>query len=178
MHFTAKRLSLRAQQFERCPMLFNRRRFLFTLAASVTASAIISSAVPTVSYAAQEPINTGYFSTIAIKGHDPVAYFTQSKPVEGSEKFQYSWMGATWHFSSAKNLEAFKADPESYAPQYGGYCAWAVAHGDTASIDPNAWKIVSGKLYLNYSPNIQRQWERDISGNIKSGNANWPKVLE
>ncbi len=153
-------------------MLISRRHLLFTLATGA-----IASALPTASYAAQDPIYTGFLSSVAIDGHDPVAYFSQSKPVEGSVKFAYEWMGATWHFSSAKNLEAFKENPETFAPQYGGYCAWAVAQGDTASADPNAWKIVNNKLYLNYNSDIQRRWERDISGNIKRGDENWPHVL-
>ncbi|WP_419904057.1 YHS domain-containing (seleno)protein [Kiloniella sp.] len=154
-------------------MLISRRQLLFTLATGT-----IASALPTASYAAQDPIYTGFFSSVAIDGYDPVAYFTQNKPVEGSEKFAYEWMGASWHFASVGNLETFKENPESYAPQYGGYCSWAVAQGDTASADPYAWRIVNNKLYLNYSAGIQRRWERDISGNIKRGDANWPNVLD
>ena len=85
---------------------------------------------------------------------------------------------ATWRFSSAANLAAFEADPEAYAPQYGGYCAWAVSQGYTASTDPTAWRIVDGKLYLNYSQGVQRRWEQDIPGNIVKADTNWPKVLE
>ncbi len=114
---------------------------------------------------------------VAIDGTDPVAYFTDGRPVKGSPAFTAEWNGATWRFSSAANRDAFRADPARYAPQYGGYCAWAVAQGYTASTVPEAWSIVGGKLYLNYSRSIQRRWDRDPAGNIRAGNRNWPAVL-
>ena len=85
-------------------------------------------------------------------------------------------MGAAWRFANAANRDAFAADPEAYAPQFGGYCAWAVSEGYTASTVPEAWRIVDGKLYLNYSRRIQSRWERDIPGNIARGTANWPDL--
>lgn len=114
---------------------------------------------------------------VAVDGSDVVAYFTQGKPVAGSPEFAHDWNGVTWHFASAENRDAFAADPAAYAPQYGGYCAWAVSQGYTASTRPDAWKIVNGKLYLNFNRRIQRRWERDIPGNITSADANWPDVL-
>ncbi|MEM8582325.1 MAG: YHS domain-containing (seleno)protein [Pseudomonadota bacterium] len=114
----------------------------------------------------------------AIRGYDPVAYFTEGKPVRGSDSHTHNWNGAEWRFSSEENRAAFAANPEAYAPQYGGYCAWAVAEGYTASTDPDAWKIVDNKLYLNYSAGVQRRWERDILGNISRGDSNWPAVLK
>ena len=114
----------------------------------------------------------------AINGYDTVAYFTEGKPVEGSADHAYEWNGAEWHFASAENLETFKADPEKYAPQYGGYCAYAVAYGSTAKTEPDAWKIVDGKLYLNYDKSIQSRWEEDVPGYIAKVNTNWPKVLD
>lgn len=113
---------------------------------------------------------------VAIRGADPVAYFTQMTPVIGSPDHALEWSGVRWHFASAENLETFMADPEAYAPQYGGYCAWAVAEGYTASIDPQAWEVVDGKLYLNFSQRIQRRWARDIPGNIARADANWPNL--
>ena len=110
----------------------------------------------------------------ALGGTDPVAYFTEGRPVAGSPAITHDWQGATWRFASEENRAAFAADPASYAPQYGGYCAWAVAEGYTASTTPDAWRIEGGKLYLNYSRRVQRQWERDIPGNIARANANWP----
>ncbi len=117
-----------------------------------------------------------FFTTdgVAIEGYDPVAYFTEGKPVRGKEAFTHSFAGATWRFASAENRDAFAAAPGRYAPQYGGYCAWAVSQGYTASTDPDAWRIEGDKLYLNYSKSVQRRWERDIPGNIAKADANWP----
>ncbi len=115
---------------------------------------------------------------IAIDGTDPVAYFTEGRPVAGDPDITFAWNGATWRFSSTQNRDAFAADPAAYAPQYGGYCSYAVSEGYTASTTPEAWKIVDGKLYLNYSRRVQRWWERDIPGRIAAANANWPAVLE
>jgi YHS domain-containing protein len=129
-------------------------------------------------FAAKEPVYTGTFSSLAASGYDPVAYFVEKKPVEGSGDFELEWNGATWRFANRSNLDSFKAKPESYAPQYGGYCAWAVSQGYTASSDPEAWRIVDGKLYLNYSKNVQATWVQDIPGNIAKADKNWPKVLE
>jgi YHS domain-containing protein len=111
---------------------------------------------------------------VAIRGTDPVAYFTEGRPVEGRSDFTADWNGAEWRFASAENRDRFIADPEAYAPQYGGFCAWAVSQGYTASTVPEAWRIVDGKLYLNYSIGVQKQWEGNIPGNITRADANWP----
>jgi YHS domain-containing protein len=129
-------------------------------------------------WAGQDPVYTGRFSDLALSGYDPVAYFDQGRPVEGERRFSYAWQGATWRFASQEHLDRFKAEPERYAPRYGGYCAWAVSQGSTASSDPQAWRIVDGKLYLNYSLDVQKTWEQDIPGNIAKADGNWPKVLE
>jgi YHS domain-containing protein len=113
----------------------------------------------------------------AIRGYDPVAYFEQRKAVKGQDEYQYDWKGAEWYFSSQKNKEEFARSPKRYAPQYGGYCAWAVSQGYTASIDPKAWYIYKGKLYLNYSKEVQQTWSKDIPGNIQKADMNWPKLL-
>jgi len=113
----------------------------------------------------------------AIQGYDPVAYFTVSKPVEGKSEFTHTWKGANWRFASAENRNKFAAAPEKYAPQYGGYCAWAVSQGYTASTVPEAWKIVDGKLYLNYSKGIQQRWEQGGPRKlIVVANDNWKKL--
>jgi YHS domain-containing protein len=114
---------------------------------------------------------------LAVAGYDPVAYFTDGKPVEGSSDFTTEWKGTTWRFASAAHRDAFKADPDKYAPQYGGYCAWAVSQDKTAGIDPQAWKIVDGKLYLNYDQDVRAKWEKDVPGNIRKADANWPGLL-
>jgi len=114
---------------------------------------------------------------IAVDGTDVVAYFTQGAPVPGAANITHTWNGATWRFSTEDNRAAFAAEPAAYAPQYGGYCAWAVSEGYTASTIPDAWKIVDGKLYLNFNKRIQRRWERDIPARIAAADANWPGVL-
>ena len=128
--------------------------------------------------AAEDPVFTGLFSSVAIRGTDPVAYFLEGRPVEGSADHALEWQGATWRFSSRANLDAFRADPERYAPRYGGYCAWAVAHGYTASIDPEAWTIFEDRLYLNYSLSVRARWAEDIPGHVRRGDRNWPGVLD
>ena len=114
---------------------------------------------------------------IAVKGYDVVAYFRLSSPTPGSTEFSFDYNGATWLFASAKNLELFKENPAKYAPQYGGYCAWAVSQDSLAGIDPAAWKIVEGRLYLNYSAKIQKKWSKDIPEYIRLANEHWPTVL-
>ncbi len=114
---------------------------------------------------------------VAIKGTDPVAYFTESQAVEGSDEFAYEWNGATWHFASAENRDLFSANPEQYAPQYGGHCAWAAAQGYVADIDPTAWSIVDGSLYLNFDAGVQRRWEKDIPGFIADADEKWPGIV-
>ncbi len=123
------------------------------------------------------PIYTALFSKVALGGYDTVAYFTEKKPVKGDDKFTTRYKNVQWHFSSAENRDKFIAEPERYAPQYGGYCAWAVSQGSTASADPQYWKIVNDKLYLNYDAQVQKKWEVNIPGFIQLGDKNWPNVL-
>lgn len=127
--------------------------------------------------AALSPVNKSLFGGVAIDGYDPVAYFTDGKPVEGSKRFEHSWNGAVWRFASAEHRDLFAAEPERYAPQYGGYCAYAVANGGTADIEPDAWTVRDGKLYLNYDQEIQAKWRLDMAGYIAKADANWPKLL-
>ncbi|MFP6741607.1 MAG: YHS domain-containing (seleno)protein [Alphaproteobacteria bacterium] len=134
-------------------------------------------ALPDAAHATSE-INKSLFGGVAIEGTDPVAYFLEGRAMAGSSDFTYDWKGAEWRFASAANRDAFAAAPDSYAPRYGGYCAWAVSQGSTAGIDPDAWSIVDGALYLNYSDSIQARWSQDIPGNIAKAEANWPDVLE
>ena len=124
-----------------------------------------------------DPISVGIFNRNAVSGYDPVAYFTEGKPVKGSKQFVAQYQGTSWQFSSAANRDAFLKNPSAYAPQFGGYCAWAVSKGYTAPSDPEAWKIVDGKLYLNYDKDVQEKWQKDIPGNIAKANKNWPAVL-
>jgi hypothetical protein len=113
---------------------------------------------------------------LAVRGTDVVAYFTEGRPVAGRPEFTHAWGGATWRFASAANRDLFAGDPARYAPAYGGFCAYAVSEGYTAPIDPAAWRIVEGRLYLNYDRATQRTWERDIPGRIARADANWPRL--
>lgn len=128
-------------------------------------------------HAKDAPVYTGTFSSVAVGGHDPVAYFTEGRPVKGDRQFTLKHQGAEWRFASAANRDAFAAAPQKYEPQYGGYCAWAVSQGYTASGDPQFWKIVDGRLFLNYDADVQQKWERDIPGFIVKADHNWPAVL-
>jgi YHS domain-containing protein len=113
---------------------------------------------------------------VALRGTDVVAYFTEARVVRGRAEFATEWNGVRWLFASAANRDRFLTDPAAHAPAYGGFCAWAVSQGYTAPTDPAAWRIVEGRLFLNYDPSIQRRWERDIPGFIAAGDANWPRL--
>lgn len=114
----------------------------------------------------------------AIKGYDPVAYFTEEDAIAGKPEFTHDYMGATWRFASAENRDTFAANPEKYAPQYGGYCAYAVSQGYIAPIDPDAWSVRDGKLYLNYSLPVRIRWSLDKDGYIAAANTNWPGLRD
>lgn len=113
---------------------------------------------------------------LAVHGFDVVAFFTNRKPVQGNATFATVHKDATYRFASEANLKAFKANPAKYEPAFGGYCAYGVSVGAKFDGDPRFWKIVDGKLYLNLSADIQEAWNKDISGNIKKAEANWPKL--
>jgi YHS domain-containing protein len=113
---------------------------------------------------------------LAIQGYDPVAYFTDSKPVKGDSKFSYTWRGARWQFATAKHRDLFTENPEQYAPQYGGYCAYGVSENHTVDIDPEAWRIIDGKLYLNYSKDVQQKFLKEPATRIKRADQNWPDL--
>ena len=150
---------------------FARETALATLIAIAALAAIPAAA------AAEDPVFTAR-GNLAIRGYDPVAYFTEGKAVKGDKDFTLGWQGADWRFASAGNRDAFSEDPEKYAPQYGGYCAWAVSRNYTAPTDPDAFTLVNGKLYLNYNKRVMRQWLEDRDRNIEQADENWPAVLE
>lgn len=159
-----------------------KRVFSLSLLAIVAFFSALSSAIVS---AAEPPINTLTNSSvwakktgIAILGYDTVAYFTQGKPVKGSDKFVTDWMGAKWKFSSQNNLDLFKADPTKYAPQYGGYCAYGVAKKDLVKIEADQFTIRNGKLYLNYDADIQKDWLKDPDGYIKKADALFQQLLK
>lgn len=123
---------------------------------------------------AVDPVRTDS-EGLAIKGYDTVAYFEVGEPAEGSSEFEFEWMGAKWRFANADHLAKFKANPERYAPQYGGYCAFAVSRGKTAPISPKAWTVKNDKLYLNH-PWAQGKFKKDLDNNISLADKNWPEI--
>lgn len=147
------------------------RRHILTLA---LAAPVVAAFTPRAMAASPEVyIEDG----VAVDGTDVVAYFTEGAPVSGNAAITHDYMGATWQFSNVENRDAFAADPAAYAPQYGGYCAYAVSQGYTASTVPEAWSIIDDKLYLNFSKGVRRRWARDTAGHIAMADANWPGVL-
>ena len=144
------------------------------LGAALVSPAVVLLSRPAVAAAPQTFQSGG----IAINGTDPVAYFTMEKPVPGSADFTHEWNGATWQFSSADNRDAFAADPEKFAPKFGGYCAYAASLGYRANTVPEAWTIYEGALYLNASLRARELWLNDVPGNIAKGEANWPAILD
>ena len=114
---------------------------------------------------------------LALGGFDPVAYFTDAKPVKGKAEFETTWNGARWRFASAEHRDSFQADPARYAPQFGGYCAYGVSKGHKAPTEADAWRVVDGKLYLNYNKDVQRLWEKELPTVIGEAEKQWPAVL-
>jgi YHS domain-containing protein len=137
----------------------------------------LAAIAPGQAIAKTDPIYTEVLNNVAVSGYDVVAYFSVGRPVKGNAAFKLLYKGAEFRFATAANLAKFKANPAAYAPQYGGHCAWAVSQGYTASGDPMVWKLVDGKLYLNYNREVGKRWEQNISGHIRSANVNWPKLL-
>ena len=157
-------------------MTHTLRRFTLRHLAPLLALAALM--LPGAAWSKEDPIYTSYFSNAAAGGYDVTAYFTEGKPVKGKKSFKTKYQGADWLFASRENLDKFVNNPEMYAPQYGGYCAWAVAQGDTASGDPLLWTVHEGRLYLNYNKKINKQWRDDMEALIVDGDMNWPGVLE
>ncbi len=147
--------------------MFSRRLFLTTLAS------VPLLARPALALSPDVFAQDG----LAIRGTDPVAYFMNHAPVAGLAEFALMWRGAYWHFANAENRARFEANPAAFAPQYGGYCAYAAAQGAIATTVPEAWTVYEGKLYLNYSDYVRGVWSQDIAGNIALADANWPAIL-
>lgn len=153
---------------------------LKTLAIAAATSVALLGGVASDAYAVSE-INVAPGKTlkgpgVAVHGYDPVAYFTQARPVQGSAEHSLVHGGATYRFANAENLKTFKASPEKYVPAYGGYCAFGVSVGAKFDGDPRYWKIVDGKLYLNLNENIQKMWLKDVPGNIDKAEKTWTKI--
>jgi hypothetical protein len=146
-----------------------------TMPAAMFAAVTIGSSV---SAFADDSVNTGYFGGVAIMGYDTVAYFTDGKAVKGSDKFSYDWLGTPWHFASKAHQDMFMSDPVKFAPQYGGYCAAEVAGSGsvTINVDPEAFKIIDGKLYLIYDTGNADAFANGASDLVPKGDVNWPVV--
>jgi YHS domain-containing protein len=132
------------------------------------------------SVAAADVVNTGYFGNIAIKGYDPVSYFTDSRPTKGSPEFSYTWLGATWHFANSVHRDAFAAEPIRFAPQYGGFCALGTVNEEaSANIDPEAWRIVGGKLYLfSGKEGLEEDFDAHAGDVIAKADVKWPEIQQ
>ncbi len=150
--------------------MLTRRTFLGAAAAIPAATLFAQTAA-----AAEPPVYAT--NGVAINGYDPVAYFTEGKPVEGSPEHTVDWEGATLQFASAENKAMFESDPEKFAPKYGGYCAYAVSKGYIATTDPAAWSIHEDRLYLNYSKSVRALWSARKRHHIEQADMNWPGVL-
>ena len=146
---------------------------LFAATAVITTTQLPASAV-----AGGKPlINTLGSPGVAIKGYDPVAYFVTGGPRKGKAQFTVQHGGVRWRFASAENKTKFQADPAKYTPVYGGYCAYGVAQGYLVKIEPDAWTIRGGRLYLNYSKGVQRIWEKQPDSYIRKANGRWPRLI-
>lgn len=115
-------------------------------------------------------------AAVALDGYDPVAYFVAGAPTQGDPGISYTWRGARWQFASSADRDAFVAEPERYAPQYGGYCSYAMAHGYIARGNPFQWAIVENKLYVNNNAFAMSLWDKDRPGHIVAADANWPLI--
>ncbi len=153
--------------------MIDRRKFIAGVVMS--AGVVLTS---TEAMAAKAQIYTKFLSTSAIEGYDTVAYFTEGKPVKGKKDFSVKYKGAWWYFASKENLDKFTAMPESFAPQFGGYCAYGVSQNAAVRGDPLLWKIVDGKLYLNINKQVVEIWNKDVPGYISLAKKKWPTVLE
>ncbi len=147
---------------------------LIALPLAFAAAALPAAAPP----AHADEVTTYVKDGAAIGGTDPVAYFTDGKPVAGSDKFTATHDGVTWKFSSAEHRDMFKAEPEKYAPAYGGYCATGASFGYKIPIDPTTWDIHNGKLYLNAGPAPHKRYLSDVKGTIERADKNWTKIKD
>lgn len=150
----------------------NRRAFL-----SLTASTAVFTAFAGRAAFAADPIFTDLVPGVAVGGYDTVAYFTKGVETKGDASIKTTYMDVEWRFSSQENLDMFVDDPQKYAPQYGGYCAFAASKGYLAKGDPEAWTVHKGKLYLNFNKDVRSLWQQDIPGNVEKADAKFPGLI-
>ena len=159
------------------PLLPTRRHLLALLSAATLATVFAPNAALAYDENSPAAINVDA-KGVALKGIDPVSYFDGNAPVQGKPGFSATHDGATYHFASAANRDKFKAQPARYAPQFGGFCAMGVALGRKLDVDPNAFKVVDGKLYLNVNKDVQKRWLDDVPGNIATAEKGWPALKD
>ena len=141
-----------------------------------TFAAFAAAIVP--AHARDAEVYTGLFSSLAVGGYDTVAYFKVNRPVKGKAEFSMQYKGATWQFASAENLNAFRANPAAYAPQYGGYCAFGMSEGRAVPGDPRVFTVIDGRLYLGTDADALRRWSEDVAANAARADRNWERMLE
>ncbi|MEM7441669.1 MAG: YHS domain-containing (seleno)protein, partial [Pseudomonadota bacterium] len=151
---------------------------MLKLLRQLAAATVLIAAASTASAAAlkQDEIWTDMHGR-ALKGYDAVAYHLERKPVRGEEVYELEWKGAKWLFSTAENMEKFRADPERWAPQYGGYCAWGIAKDRVVGINPTIFRIFDDKLYLNLNMKVHKEWLGSHHGFRARADDKWPDIL-
>jgi len=159
-------------------MLLHIKHHWKTIVFAFVAAALLSACVaPPGKVSVSKPVPALNASGgVAVRGFDVVSYFTDGKAIEGDPASSFVWQGITWQFATAEHRAKFASEPEHYAPQYGGYCAFAVSRGTTADGDPHQWAIVTNKLYLNNNAFAMHLWDKDRPGNIQTGDINWPLI--
>lgn len=159
--------------------MLRKTRFILPVVAALAFGVVaLGSTSPAFAYDENSTASINVDRGVALKGHDPVAYFTAGKPTPGVAKYAASYQGATYHFVSAANQQLFQSNPAKYAPQYGGFCAMGAAIGKKLDVDPAAFKVVDGKLYLNVNAEIFKKWSEDIPGHIRAADQNWPALAD
>lgn len=159
------------------PMTRPRRQFLLGLALAASAATLLNSPALAYDENSTSAVNVDA-SGLALKGHDPVAYFSAAKPTPGLAQYSAQHQGATYRFASAANRDAFVTNPAKYAPAYGGFCAMGVALEKKLDVDPQAWRVVDGRLYLNVNKDVQKRWLDDVPGNLATADKNWPRLKD
>lgn len=154
-----------------------RRQFLLGLAFAASAATMLSSPALAYDENSSSAVNVDA-SGLALKGHDPVAYFSAAKPTSGLAQFSAQHQGATYRFASAANRDAFVANPAKYTPAYGGFCAMGVALEKKLNVNPQAWRVVDGRLCLNVNKDVQKRWLDDVPGNLATAEKNWPRLKD
>jgi YHS domain-containing protein len=169
----SRRLEGRSNESNTNEVMEMRSRMISTACLALVVATLIA-----LSVRAETPSDVNTIDGIALHGFDPVAYFTQNNAVKGDAQLTAAYHGVTYEFASKENQAAFQANPEKYIPQYGGFCAFAVSKGAKADIDPHAFAIHDGKLYVNASGRAQKLFVEDVKGNIEKADHNWPEVAK